>query len=57
MARIIDNTQGRRMIKLSTDDILMIVSLYHQKCNCKNYTYDEVRNALSAGQFYLPEDI
>ena len=57
MARIIDNTQGRRMIKLSTDDILMIVSLYQQKCNCKNYTYDEVRNALSAGQFYLPEDI
>ena len=56
MAQIIDNSTGRRMIKLSTDDILMIVSLYQQKCNCKNFTYDEVRKALSNGQFYLPED-
>lgn len=57
MARIIDNLQGRRMIRLSIDDILMIVSLYQQKCNCKNYTYNEVRQALSSGQFYLPEDL
>ncbi len=57
MARIIDNPSGRRMIRLSIDDILMIVSVYQQKCNCKNYTYDEVRQALSAGQFYLPEDV
>ena len=57
MARIIDNPSGRRMIRLSIDDILMIASVYQQKCNCKNYTYDEVRQALSSGQFYLPEDI
>jgi hypothetical protein len=56
MAQIIDNSTGRRMIKLSTDDILMIVSLYQQKCNCRNFTYDEVRKALNTGQFYLPED-
>jgi hypothetical protein len=57
MAQIIDNPNGRRMIKLTIDDILMIVSMYQQKCNCKNYTYDEVRMALSSGRFYLPEDI
>ena len=57
MARIIDNQIGRRMIRLSIDDVLMIVSMYQQKCNCKNYTYDEVRKALSASQFYLPEDV
>ena len=57
MAKIIDNQVGRRMIRLSIDDVLMIVSMYQQKCNCKNYTYDEVRKALSLGQFYLPEDV
>lgn len=57
MAQIIDNPNGRKMIKLSTDDILMIVSLYQQKCNCKDYTYDEVRKSLSGGRFYLPEDM
>lgn len=57
MATIIDNPNGRRMIKLSIDDILMVVSIYQQKCNCKNFTYDEVRLALQSGQFYLPEEI
>lgn len=57
MAQIIDNPNGRKMIKLSTDDILMIVSLYQQRCNSRDYTYDEVRKALNEGKFYLPEDI
>lgn len=57
MARIIDNPTGRRMVKLTIDDILMIVSMYQQKCNCKNFTYTEVRQALSSGEFYLPEDL
>ena len=57
MANILDNPTGRRMIKLSVDDVLMVVSMYQQKCNCRNFTYDEVRKALSSGQFYLPEDI
>ena len=57
MAKIIDNPDGRRMIKLNTEDIFMIVSIYQQKCNSKAYTYEEARRALSAGQFYLPEDI
>jgi len=56
MALIIDNTAGRRMIKLSVDDILMVISMYQQKCNCKDYTYEEVRLALKNNNFYLPED-
>lgn len=57
MAQIIDNPVGRRMIRLSIDDIITIVTMYMQRCNCKNFTYDEIRNALSLGQFYLPEDV
>lgn len=56
MARIIDNPQGRRMIRLSTDDVLMIVSIYQQQCNCRDYTYDEVRRVIDSNRFFLPED-
>ena len=56
MAKIIDNPLGRRMIKLSTDDILTIVSIYQQQCNCRDYTHDEVRQVIDANRFYLPED-
>jgi hypothetical protein len=56
MAKIIDNPLGRRMIRLSTDDILMIISLYQEKCNCRDYTHDEVRNVIDTNNFYLPED-
>lgn len=56
MAKIIDNPLGRRMIKLSTDDVLMIVSIYQQQCNCRDYTYDEVRAVINENRFYLPED-
>lgn len=56
MALVIDNPAGRRMIKLSTDDVLTIVSLYQQKCNCKGFTYEEVRDALKSSEIYLPED-
>jgi len=57
MAIVIDNPAGRRMIKLSTDDILSVVSMYQQKCNCKNFTYEEVRTVLKNSEIYLPEDI
>lgn len=57
MARIIDNPNGRRAIRLSTDDVLMIVTMYQQRCNCKEYTYDEVRVALAKSSFYIPEDM
>ncbi len=56
MAIVIDNPLGRRMIKLSTDDILAVVSMYQQKCNCKDFTYDEIRSVLKNSDVYLPED-
>ncbi|MCE3236750.1 MAG: hypothetical protein K0Q50_2941, partial [Vampirovibrio sp.] len=30
MARIIENHEGRRMIRLTPDDVLTVVSLYQQ---------------------------
>ena len=56
MAIVIDNPTGRRMIRLSIDDILSIVSMYQQKCNCKNLTYNEIREKLRELDIYLPED-
>ena len=56
MAYVIDNPNGRRMVKLSIDDILTVVSMYQQKCNCKNLTYDDIRQALKDYDVYLPED-
>ena len=56
MALIIDNPNGRRMIRLSIDDVLMVVSMYQQRCNCRNLTYEEIRQALDKNCFYIPED-
>ncbi|HSA07403.1 MAG TPA: hypothetical protein P5556_09515 [Candidatus Gastranaerophilales bacterium] len=56
MAVVIDNPAGRRMIRLSIDDILTIVSIYQQKCNCKALTYEETRKILKNSEIYLPED-
>ncbi len=56
MALVIDNPYGRRMIKLSIDDVLAVVSLYQQKCNCKGFTHEEARDALRSSEIYLPED-
>jgi hypothetical protein len=56
MAKIIENPRGRRMIRLSTDDILSIISIYQEKCNCKEYTHDEVRKIIDTNMFYLPEE-
>lgn len=57
MAKVIDNPAGRRMIRLSVDDVLAIVSTYQQKCNCKNISYENVRRILKASDFYLPEEL
>lgn len=56
MATIIENPIGRRMVKLSIDDVLMIISLYQQKFNTKCFTYAEVRQTLANEKIYLPED-
>ena len=56
MAKIIDTNSKRRMIKMSTDDILCVISQYQTLTNgIKNY--DSVRNILNQNNFYLPEDV
>ena len=56
MAVVIDNPAGRRMIRLSIDDVISVVTMYQQKCNCKNLTYEETRKILGNADIYLPED-
>jgi hypothetical protein len=70
MAKIIENHEGRRMIRLSTDDVLTVVSLYQQQLYQLQQMIDEgetamenappksqkVRKELDGFQFYLPED-
>ncbi len=57
MARIIENLDGKRkIIKLSTDDIISVVREYQSVVNkCKSF--QEIRSALSDKVFYLPEEI
>jgi len=57
MARIVENHEGRRMIRLSSDDVLTVVSLYQQQMyDVSSRTADSVRDKLNMLQFYLPED-
>lgn len=57
MARIVENHEGRRMIRLSSDDVLTVVSLYQQQMyDVNTRTADSVRDKLNLLQFYLPED-
>ena len=57
MAYVVENPNGRRMVRLSVDDVLTIVAMYQQKCNCRDLTYDEVREELNKSSIYLPEDV
>lgn len=58
MAKIVDNFEGRRMIRLSTEDVLMVVSLYQQQIyTLQQRTYDDVRERLDELQCYLPEEV
>ncbi len=54
MARIIEGP--RRIIKMSTDDVLNIVREYqqitHDAC-----CYEHIRELLNNAQFYIPEDL
>lgn len=57
MARILESTNnGRRIIKLSTDDIISIVQEYQQYT--KGYrNIDEIRNILEDKALFVPESI
>ena len=57
MAKIIENLDGKRkMVKLSTDDVLAVVREYQRiSYGCK--TSEEVRSHLSDFVVYLPEEV
>jgi hypothetical protein len=58
MAQIVENHEGRRMIRLTPDDVLTVVSLYQQHLyGIEQRDYEGVRSRLKEGLFYLPEDI
>ena len=57
MARIIESKNGkRRMIKMSTDDILSIVKDY-QRIVPRFSNVDEARNYLADTVIFVPEDL
>lgn len=57
MAKIIENSEGRRMIRLSIDDVFMIIGQYQQISSSKILEEPNARRLLSKNFIYLPEDI
>ncbi len=57
MARIIETENStRRIIKLSTDDIISVVQAY-QTTRQKATDIDEIRNRLEDTVIFIPEDV
>ncbi len=56
MAKIIENNNGRRTIRLNTDDIINIVREYQNYAR-NSISYNEIRNRLDRVEMYLPEDM
>ncbi|MBQ8886367.1 MAG: hypothetical protein IJY61_01525 [Candidatus Gastranaerophilales bacterium] len=56
MAKILENTQGRKSIKLSTDDVISIVKEY-QNITKNSYSYNEIREKLNNFTIIVPEEI
>lgn len=55
MAKIIENEVGRRMVKMSVDDIISVVREY-QRVVKNPKTYEGIRMVLSQACMYLPEE-
>lgn len=55
MAKIIENETGRRLIRLSTDDVISLVREY-QTLTKRIHDYETIRKILSANCLYLPEE-
>lgn len=56
MARIIEsNNQVRRIIKMSSDDVISVVKDY-QRIVPRGSTVEEARNYLSDTVIFIPED-
>ncbi len=57
MARIIENEEGcRRIIKMSSDDVINIVREYQKHVKYRS-SYDEIRSQLEDCVIFVPEDI
>lgn len=56
MAKIIENELGRRIVRMSVDDIISVVREY-QRIVKNPKTYEGVRMILSQACMYLPEDL
>ncbi|MBY0405983.1 MAG: hypothetical protein K2X66_18920 [Cyanobacteria bacterium] len=59
MAKIIENNTGRRLIRLTPEDILSVVSLYqqHQSQESSNLSYQDLKLKLTENPMYLPEEV
>lgn len=56
MAKIIENDNGRRMVRMSADDIISVVREYQRLIKSPK-TYEAIRTILSQVCMYLPEDL
>ena len=56
MARIIENNSKRRIIKLSTDDVISIIQQYQIIARGHSEAL-VVRDLINNAGFYVPEDI
>lgn len=56
MAKIIENENGRRLVRLNPNDVINVVREYQNiSLNVKNY--NELRGRLNDFEIYLPEDL
>lgn len=56
MAKIIENEKGRRIVRMSVDDIISVVREY-QRIVKSPKTYEGIRMVLSKACMYLPEEM
>lgn len=56
MAKILENSQGRRNIRLSKDDIIDIVREFQNR-TVGSYTYSEIREKIDTLEIIIPEDV
>ncbi len=57
MARIIENEVGkRRLIRMSTDDVISVVREYQRVVKLRSSS-EEVRNQLEDCVIFIPEDV
>lgn len=59
MAKIVENpTGGRRSIRLTPDDVAMVISAYQLRTKAlKLANYTDLKHALEGQPIYLPEDL